>query len=41
MKEIPKYVASRTLSPDDLTGSGSILLPAADAFGAWARRTPG
>jgi dihydrofolate reductase len=31
---IPKYVASRTLSEDDLTWSGSTLLPAGDAIGA-------
>jgi dihydrofolate reductase len=34
MNEIPKYVASRTLSQDDLTWSGSTLLPAEDAIGA-------
>jgi dihydrofolate reductase len=34
MNEIPKYVASRTLTPDDLTWSGSTLLPADDAIGA-------
>jgi dihydrofolate reductase len=34
MNEIPKYVASRTLSQDDLTWSGSTLLPADDAIGA-------
>jgi dihydrofolate reductase len=34
MNEIPKYVASRTLSPDDLTWPGSTLLPAEDAIGA-------
>ena len=34
MNEIPKYVASRTLSGDDLTWSGSTLLPADDAIGA-------
>jgi dihydrofolate reductase len=34
MNEIPKYVASRTLSEDDLTWSGSKLLPADDAIGA-------
>ncbi len=34
MNEIPKYVASRTLTQDDLTWSGSILLPADDAIGA-------
>jgi dihydrofolate reductase len=34
MNEIPKYVASRTLRPDDLTWSGSTLLPADDAIGA-------
>jgi dihydrofolate reductase len=34
MNEIPKYVASRTLSQDDLTWSGSTLLPAKDAIGA-------
>jgi len=34
MNEIPKYVASRTLTQDDLTWSGSQLLPADDAIGA-------
>src|SRR5215211_1824965 len=34
MNEIPKYVASRTLSQDDLTWSNSTLLPADDAIGA-------
>jgi dihydrofolate reductase len=34
MNEIPKYVVSRTLAPDDLTWSGSTLLPADDAIGA-------
>jgi len=34
MNEIPKYVASRTLTRDDLTWSGSILLPADDVIGA-------
>src|SRR5215211_6600963 len=34
MNEIPKYVASRTLAQDDLTWSGSTLLPADDAIGA-------
>jgi dihydrofolate reductase len=34
MNEIPKYVASRTLTEDDLTWSGSTLLPANDAIGA-------
>ena len=34
MNEIPKYVASRTLSQDDLTWSGSTLLPADDTLGA-------
>ena len=34
MNEIPKYVASRTLTQDDLTWSGSTLLPAEDAIGA-------
>ena len=34
MNEMPKYVASRTLSPDDLTWPGSTLLPAEDAIGA-------
>src|ERR1700756_2503280 len=34
MNEIPKYVASRTLTPDDLTWPGSTLLPAEDAIGA-------
>jgi dihydrofolate reductase len=34
MNEIPKYVASRRLSQDDLTWSGSTLLPPDDAIGA-------
>ena len=34
MNEIPKYVASRTLTEDDLTWPGSTLLPAGDAIGA-------
>jgi dihydrofolate reductase len=34
MNEIPKYVASRTLTQDDLGWSGSTLLPADDAIGA-------
>lgn len=34
MNEIPKYVASRTLGEDDLTWSGSTLLPGDDAIGA-------
>jgi len=34
MNEIPKYVASRTLTEDDLTWSGTSLLPADDAIGA-------
>ncbi len=34
MNAIPKYVASRTLSPNDLTWSGSTLLAADDAIGA-------
>jgi len=34
MNEIPKYVASRTLTREDLTWSGSTLLPADDAIGA-------
>jgi dihydrofolate reductase len=34
MNAIPKYVASRTLTQDDLTWSGSQLLPADDALGA-------
>ena len=37
MNEIPKYVASRTLTEDDLTWSGSILLPADDVIGAVRR----
>jgi len=36
MNAIPKHVASRTLSQDDLTWSGSTLLPAEDAIGAIA-----
>jgi dihydrofolate reductase len=31
MNEIPKYVASRTLTEEDLTWSGSVLLPTDDA----------
>jgi dihydrofolate reductase len=39
MNEIPKYVASRTPTQEDLTWSGSILLPADDAIGAvWELR---
>jgi len=34
MNTIPKYVASRTLSQDDLTWTNSTLLPANDALGA-------
>jgi dihydrofolate reductase len=34
MNEIPKYVASRTLTQDDLNWAGSTLLPAEDAIGA-------
>jgi dihydrofolate reductase len=34
MNAIPKYVASRTLSQDDLTWSGSTLLPGDDAISA-------
>ncbi len=34
MNAIPKYVASRTLGEDDMTWSGSQLLPADDAIGA-------
>jgi dihydrofolate reductase len=34
MNEIPKYVASRTLTEDDLTWGNTTLLPAADAIGA-------
>jgi dihydrofolate reductase len=34
MNEIPKYVASRTLSDGDLDWPGSTLLPADDAIGA-------
>jgi dihydrofolate reductase len=34
MNEIPKYVASRTLTPDELTWTNSTLLPAHDAIGA-------
>ena len=34
MNAIPKYVASRTLTPEDLTWSNSTLLPADDAIGA-------
>ncbi len=34
MNEIPKYVVSRTLNHDELSWSGSTLLPAGDAIGA-------
>ena len=34
MNEIPKYVASRTLGPDDLTWSNSSVLDPDDAIGA-------
>jgi dihydrofolate reductase len=34
MNAIPKYVASRTLTQDDLTWNGSTLLPGDDAIGA-------
>jgi dihydrofolate reductase len=41
MNEIPKYVASRTLTQDDLTWPGSTLLPAGDALGAIRRLRAG
>jgi dihydrofolate reductase len=34
MNEIPKYVASRTLTEDDLSWNNTTLLPADDALGA-------
>src|SRR3954453_11669935 len=34
MNAVPKYVASRTLRPEDLTWTNSTLLPADDAIGA-------
>jgi dihydrofolate reductase len=37
MNQIRKYVASRTLSQDDLTWANSTLLPADDAIGAIGR----
>ena len=37
MNRIPKYVASRTLSQDDLTWANSTLLPPDDAIGAVRR----
>ena len=36
MNAIPKYVASRTLGPDDLTWNNTTLLPADDALEAIA-----
>jgi dihydrofolate reductase len=36
MNEIPKYVASRTLTQEDLSWRNSTLLPAGDAIGAVA-----
>src|SRR4051812_2657733 len=36
MNALPKYVASRTLTQDDLTWNGSVLLDPADALGAIA-----
>jgi dihydrofolate reductase len=41
MNEIRKYVASRTLRPDDLTWGNSTLLPADDALGAVQRLREG
>ena len=37
MNEIPKYVASRTLSQDELVWNNSTLLPAGDVIGAVQR----
>ena len=34
MNELPKYVASRTLTPDDLTWNNTTLLPLDDVLGA-------
>lgn len=34
MNDIPKYVASRTLTQDELSWTGSVLLPRDDAIGA-------
>jgi dihydrofolate reductase len=34
MNELPKYVASRTLTPDDLTWNNTTLLPPDDVLGA-------
>jgi dihydrofolate reductase len=36
--DIPKYVASRTLAPDDLTWANSSLLPRGGAIGELAER---
>ncbi|MGH3693379.1 MAG: hypothetical protein ACRDRX_05190 [Pseudonocardiaceae bacterium] len=41
MNEIPKYVASRTLTQDDLTWSGSTLLPADDVIGTTSSTSTG
>ncbi len=41
MNAIPKYVASRTLSEDELTWSGSSLLAPDDAIGGGARAASG
>jgi dihydrofolate reductase len=37
MNALPKYVASRTLAPDDLDWENSVLLPADDTVGGIAR----
>ncbi len=41
MNEIPKYVASRTLTEDDLTWNNTTLLPADDIVGAVQRLRAG
>lgn len=41
MNELPKHVASRTLTQEDLDWSGSVLLPSDDVIGAVGRLRAG